>query len=55
MQAPIPAVSATHKATVRLTDIAGFSIDDDIPELFDPDEDRGELETYVHIADTWND
>lgn len=28
---------------------------DEFPELFDADEDLGELETYVQIADTWDD
>ena len=40
---------------MRQVSIDGEYFEDEIPELFDADEDFGELETYIHIADTWND
>jgi len=49
---PSPAANLTP---IRQVSIDGEYFEDDIPELFDADEDFGELEAYLHIADTWND
>jgi hypothetical protein len=49
---PMPAIRQT---VIRQISIDGEFFEDEIPELFDADEDFGELITYVHIADTWND
>jgi len=51
----IPFPTPKPVSPVRQVSIDGEYFEDDIPELFDADEDFGELELYLHIADTWND
>jgi hypothetical protein len=55
MNAQIIPFPASKPAPVRQISIDSEYFEDEIPELFDADEDFGELMTYVHIADTWND
>jgi hypothetical protein len=56
MNAQIIPFPASKPATpMRQVSIGGEYFEDDIPELFDAEEDFGELELYMHIADTWND
>jgi hypothetical protein len=52
--APKPA-SDPGQTPMRQVSIDGEYFEDDIPELFDSDEETGDLEIYIHIADTWND
>ncbi|MCR6659444.1 MAG: hypothetical protein NVV72_08880 [Asticcacaulis sp.] len=55
MNAQIIPFPAPKPAPIRQVSIDGEYFEDDIPELFDIDEDFGELAIYAHIADTWND
>jgi hypothetical protein len=55
MNAQIIPFPAPKPTPVRQVSIDGEYFEDDIPELFDIDEDFGELAIYAHIADTWND
>ena len=55
MSARIIPFPAPQTAPVRQVSIDGEYFEDDIPELFDAEADFGELATYIHIADTWND
>jgi hypothetical protein len=54
MNAQIIPFLAPKSPPVRQVSIDGEYFEDDIPELFDADEDLGELDLYLHIADTWN-
>lgn len=55
MNAQIIPFPRVKQISTRQVSIDGEYFEDDIPELFDADEDLGELEAYLHIADTWND
>jgi hypothetical protein len=55
MNAQIIPFPASKPAPVRQISIDGEYFEDEIPELFDADEDFDALTIYAHIADTWAD
>ncbi len=55
MNAQIIPFPVPKAVPIRQVSIDGEYFEDDIPELFDADEDFDELTIYAHIADTWND
>ncbi|MDV6332243.1 hypothetical protein [Asticcacaulis sp. 201] len=56
MNATILPFPTPKPSPVRQVKLEGEYVEDDLPpELFDPEEDEGELAAYAHIAGTWND